>query len=124
MYFISTRGEEKVTGAQAISQCLAKDGGLFVPEVFPKITSVELEKMSEMNYPERVAFVLSKYLGELSKEFLLDACKRLTRILKATTLFRSVALTRGCIFLNFIMGLLARLRIFRLRSCLILWRAV
>ena len=37
MYFISTRGGEKVTGAEAIVQGLAKDGGLYVPEKFPKI---------------------------------------------------------------------------------------
>ena len=47
MYFISTRGGEKVTGAQAIAQGLAKDGGLFVPENFPKITKDDFDKMSE-----------------------------------------------------------------------------
>ena len=58
MNFISTRGGEKVTGAQAIVQGLAKNGGLFVPEVFPQVTKDELEQMAEMNYPERAAFVL------------------------------------------------------------------
>ena len=76
MFFISTRGEEKVTGAQAIAQGLAKDGGLFVPESFPKITKDDFDKMSEMNYPERAAFVLSKYLDDLGEEFILDACKK------------------------------------------------
>lgn len=76
MIFISTRGDEKVTGAQAIAQCLAKDGGLFVPETFPKITTEDFEKMSEMNYPERAAFVLSKFFDDLGEEFLLDACKK------------------------------------------------
>ena len=76
MFFISTRGEEKVTSAQAIAQGLAKDGGLFVPENFPKITKDDFDKMSEMNYPERAAFVLSKYLDDLGEEFILDACKK------------------------------------------------
>ena len=76
MIFISTRGDEKVTGAQAIAQCLAKDGGLFVPETFPKITTEDFEQMSEMNYPERAAFVLSKFFDDLGEEFLLDACKK------------------------------------------------
>ena len=76
MFFISTRGEEKVTGAQAIAQGLAKDGGLFVPENFPKITKDDFDQMSEMNYPERAAFVLSKYLDDLGEEFILDACKK------------------------------------------------
>ena len=47
MYFISTRGGEKVTGAQAIVQGLAKNGGLFVPETFPKITEAEFEEMKD-----------------------------------------------------------------------------
>ena len=45
MNFISTRGGEKVTGAQAIVKGLADDGGLFVPENFPPVTREELEEM-------------------------------------------------------------------------------
>ena len=51
MYFISTRGNEKVTGAQAIVQGLAKDGGFFVPETFPAVSPEEIGKLTEMNYP-------------------------------------------------------------------------
>ena len=60
MRFISTRSKEKVTGAEAIVNGLASDGGLFVPETFPKVTEEELIKMGEMNYPERAAFILGK----------------------------------------------------------------
>ena len=49
MYFISTRGEEKVTGAQAIAQGLAVDGGLYVPETFPPVTKEEKESMAQMS---------------------------------------------------------------------------
>ena len=77
MYFISTRGNEKVTGAQAIVQGLAKDGGLFVPEKFPTVTNDELESMMEMSYPERAAFILSKYLGdELGVDYLKESCEK------------------------------------------------
>ncbi len=77
MYFISTRGGEKVTGAQAIVQGLAKNGGLFVPEKFPKISREELETMQEMNYPERAAFVLGKYLADdLGADFLKEICEK------------------------------------------------
>ena len=58
MRFISTRGKEKVTGAEAIVKGLASDGGLFVPETFPQVTTEELEQMGEMNYAERAAFIL------------------------------------------------------------------
>ena len=73
MNFISTRGEEKVTGARAIVQGIAKDGGLFVPEVFPQVSREELESMLEMDYPERAALILSKYLDEYDKDGLLSA---------------------------------------------------
>ena len=77
MYFISTRGGEKVTGAQAIVQGLAKNGGLYVPETFPKITLEELESMTEMSYPERAAFVLGKYLAEeLGADYLKEICEK------------------------------------------------
>ena len=49
MYFISTRGGEKVTGAQAIVQGLAQNGGLFVPEKFPKVSSEEMEQLAQLN---------------------------------------------------------------------------
>lgn len=77
MYFISTRGGERVTGAQAIVQGLAKNGGLYVPETFPKITVEEMEAMTEMSYPERAAFVLGKYLAEeLGAEYLKEICEK------------------------------------------------
>ena len=71
MYFISTRGGEKVTGAQAIVQGLAKNGGLYVPEKFPCVSKEEMEQMAAMSYPERAAFVLGKYLADdLGEEYL------------------------------------------------------
>ena len=77
MYFISTRGGgEKVTGAEAIVQGLAKDGGLFVPETFPVVTREELDLMAEMNYPDRAAFILNKYLDDLGEEFLKEVCAK------------------------------------------------
>ncbi len=76
MNFISTRGSETVSGARAIVQGLAKDGGLFVPETFPAVSGEELEQMLEMDYPERAAFVLHKYLDEYDEEELLEALKK------------------------------------------------
>lgn len=76
MQFISTRGEEKVTGAQAIVEGIARDGGLFVPSVFPAVPREELEAMLGMDYPERAAFILHKYLDEYDEEELLGALKK------------------------------------------------
>ena len=74
MKFISTRGGETVTGARAIVQGIASDGGLFVPETFPSVSGPELDAMLPMNYPERTAFVLSKYLDEYDPAELGAAC--------------------------------------------------
>ncbi len=77
MYFISTRGGEKVTGAQAIVKGLAENGGLYVPEKFPTVTKEEFNQMAEMNYAERAAFVLGKYLADdLGADFLKEICEK------------------------------------------------
>ncbi|HIU61356.1 MAG TPA: threonine synthase [Candidatus Coproplasma excrementigallinarum] len=73
MNFISTRGGEKVTGAQAIVKGLAEDGGLFVPEKFPQVTREELEGMLSMSYPERAAAIIGRYLDEYDGGELLSA---------------------------------------------------
>ncbi len=75
MNFVSTRGAEKVTGARAIVQGLASDGGLFVPETFPSVTREELESMLSLDYPERAALVLSKYFDEYDGGELLEALR-------------------------------------------------
>lgn len=75
MKFISTRGGEKVSGANAIVQGLSANGGLFVPEKFPEVTETELNEMLDMNYPERAAKILKKYLDEYDGKGLLSACE-------------------------------------------------
>lgn len=73
MKFVSTRGGEKVTGAQAVVKGLAANGGLFVPEKFPAISQAEMEEMLSMSYPERAHKVLSKYFNEYDNKELLAA---------------------------------------------------
>lgn len=75
MYFISTRGSGRVSGAEAVVRGLAEDGGLFVPEAFPAISRDELEGMLGMDYAERARLVLGKYFDEYDGEELLSALK-------------------------------------------------
>ena len=75
MLFISTRGGEKVTGAQAIVKGLSDNGGLFVPETFPKVTAEEMDELLYMNYPERATKILHKYLDDYDEKGLLSACE-------------------------------------------------
>lgn len=75
MKFVSTRGGEKVTAAEAVVKGIAENGGLYVPETFPEISGEEMEKMLEMDYPERCALVLGKFFTEFDKGALLDALR-------------------------------------------------
>ncbi len=76
MFFVSTRGQERVTGAQAVVRGIASDGGLFVPESFPQVTPQELEEMCGMDFAERTAFVLGKFFDEYDGAELLEACRK------------------------------------------------
>ncbi len=75
MNFVSTRGDEVVSGAQAIVNGLSGNGGLYVPESFPQVSRGEMDSMLEMSYPSRAAFVLHKYLDEYDEAGLEAACE-------------------------------------------------
>lgn len=69
MQYQSTRDKNiSVSSAQAIKQGLSTEGGLFVPEDFPKVTLDEIESLASKNYHERAFFVLSKFLTDFSEE--------------------------------------------------------
>ncbi|MCH4888512.1 threonine synthase [Acidaminobacter sp. JC074] len=64
MLYKSTRGyEEKVSSASAIVNGIAPDGGLYIPESFPKL---DLDKCLKMNYQELASYVLKMYLTDYS----------------------------------------------------------
>ena len=76
MRFLSTRGGSVAkNAAMAITKGLADDGGLFVPESFPFVTE-ELKSMLKMDYAERAAFIIGKYLEEYDQKELYSACKK------------------------------------------------
>ncbi len=77
MNYISTRnGSGKpVSAAQAIKQGLAADGGLYMPENIPELDSQDFAELCEMTYPERAAYVLSRFLTDYNYEELLDDCR-------------------------------------------------
>lgn len=77
MMYISTRGgDERVSSAQAIAQGIAKNGGLFVPEELPEISEAEITELIGMSYPERAAYVLSKFLTDYTEQELLGYAER------------------------------------------------
>lgn len=75
MKFVSTRGGNSVTGAEAIAYGAPLGGGLFVPEAFPTISEEEMGSMLEMDYAERTALILCKFFDWLDSEELLTELK-------------------------------------------------
>ena len=67
MYYNSTRNSDvKVTSAEAITQGISSEGGLFVPETIPQITLDDIKAVGEMKYADRAAFIFSKFLTDFT----------------------------------------------------------
>ena len=65
MRFISTRGKSgKVSAAEAIIKGLADDGGLFVPEYFPKVFEKLKEKIS-ISYEELAFEIIKEFFDDI-----------------------------------------------------------
>ena len=69
MQYHSTRDNSiSVSSAQAIKQGLSVEGGLFVPENFPKVGLDEIGALASKSYQDRAYFVLNKFLTDFSEE--------------------------------------------------------
>ena len=67
MFYNSTRNSTvQVSSAEAITQGISADGGLFVPESIPVLTPDEIKAIGDMSYADRAAFVFSKYLTDFT----------------------------------------------------------
>jgi len=77
MKYTSTRDQNvSLTGAQAILQGLSKDGGLLVPEKFPRLHSADIEILRKMTYPQRAATIMELFLPEFSRDTLYAMTKQ------------------------------------------------
>ncbi|OGG54240.1 threonine synthase [Candidatus Kaiserbacteria bacterium RIFCSPLOWO2_12_FULL_53_8] len=66
MRYISTRGGGiPQPFLKILLEGLAPDGGLYVPEEYPKLLAEELEAMRSMTYPELAFAILSKYIDDI-----------------------------------------------------------
>ena len=64
MSFFSTRGGACVTASQAILYGLAKDGGLYVPAMFPRFSLEEISALGLLPYHKRAARILKSFLED------------------------------------------------------------
>ena len=68
MSFYSTRGGACVTASQAILWGLAKDGGLYVPSMFPQLSKEQVFSFCDLSYQKTAERILGGFLEDFSKE--------------------------------------------------------
>ncbi|CAK7028674.1 threonine synthase [Tissierella sp.] len=69
MRYISTRNKEiSISSSEAIIQGISKDGGLFVPQILPRIE--DLEAMENMGYREIAYTIMKKFFTDFELESL------------------------------------------------------
>lgn len=74
MLYNSTQDKSKVvSSAQAIAQGISSEGGLFVPQEFPKYTLDMFKEMLSMSYKERAKKIFSSFLTDFSEDEI-DEC--------------------------------------------------
>lgn len=67
MFYNSTRNSDvKVMSAEAITQGISVEGGLFVPESIPELSLEEIKAVGDMSYADRAAFIFAKYLTDFT----------------------------------------------------------
>ncbi|NLO85291.1 MAG: threonine synthase [Clostridiales bacterium] len=66
MSFFSTRGGACVTASQSILWGLAKDGGLYVPSMFPQLSPERLAALCGTSYQNQAARILRDFLEDYS----------------------------------------------------------
>ena len=66
MNYLSTRGlAPQLRFSEILLGGLASDGGLYVPEAYPRFTAAELAAMRSMNYRELAFAVLSRLIDDI-----------------------------------------------------------
>ncbi len=76
MMYTSTRDRSvSATAAQAITQGISNEGGLFVPEQLPQFSKDELAAMVPQNYIERAVTVLSRFLTDFTADEVRDCAQ-------------------------------------------------
>jgi threonine synthase len=74
-YYSTNRKSPEVTFQEALLKGIAPDGGLYLPDAYPIITSQELDSFSGMLYHEIAYVVLNKLIGhEISESDLRNLC--------------------------------------------------
>ncbi len=69
MNYISTRDKsKKVTASNAIASGISSEGGLFVPEYIPELSSDDFNNLKALDYVGRAEYVLKYFLTDFTDE--------------------------------------------------------
>ena len=66
LYNSTQNAKEVVSAAQAIAQGISKDGGLFVPQEFPKYDENTFKALLKTDYKGRAKKVFSDFLSDFT----------------------------------------------------------
>ena len=70
MLYTSTRNNTlRVEASEAITRGISEDGGLFVPESFPRLSDDELRGLLPLSYQERAKRIFAKYLTDYKSSY-------------------------------------------------------
>ncbi len=90
MQYISTRAsdkkQDKRTFLEILLEGLAPDGGLYMPEVYPKVTDQELMAWRKLSYADLAYEVLVKFVGDMPKSDL----KKIVQKTYTSEIYRNV----------------------------------
>lgn len=76
LYNSTQNASEVVSSAQAIAQGISKDGGLFVPQQFPKYDRADFQSLLSLDYKGRAEKVFSDFLTDFSEEEIKDCVNK------------------------------------------------
>ncbi|MDC0074494.1 threonine synthase [Alphaproteobacteria bacterium] len=77
MRYLSTRGVSPILDFESVLfEGLASDGGLYMPEIWPKFSSQDINNFASLTYPELSAEILHPFIGQsLDKTILNELTK-------------------------------------------------
>lgn len=76
LYSSTQNASEVVSAAQAIAQGISKDGGLFVPQSFPKYDEKDFRELLKKDYKGRAEKIFSDYLTDFTAEEIEDCVEK------------------------------------------------
>ncbi|WP_419693293.1 threonine synthase [Mesorhizobium muleiense] len=80
MHYISTRGHpERRKFCEILLEGLAPDGGLYVPEVYPRLDDATLDRWRGLSYPVLAFEILSLYIDDIPPADLKAICAKTYR---------------------------------------------